>query len=426
MSRSRLWRLAAVAAVTALAAGVVASAGLARSSAKSDSFTLTIGDIEDYTGDLGPLGAPANKAVKLAVAQLNTAAKQAGLDYSFKLTTADTQSDPQSAISAARKVVNSGATCLTGPASTPESIAVLNAVTKIRKMALMPSATSTAMRDTNDNHTIFRTSPPDSLQARALITAVKQAVGNPKGKTVALGYLNLPYGTGIRDVFSTSWKKLGGKVVAVGYNQEQPSYDSEAGKLVAAHPAAFVFADYPDTFGKVAAALLRTGGYSAKKAFVADALAVDPIPSTIPAAALNGAHATIAGSPTTTKAAKAFNKLFRSTPGPKTGSLLPNMFDSGILCGLAAVAAGSTDPGKITAQLPKISGPSGKPFDYLHLSQAMKALAAGQHVHYLGVSGPINFDKRGDTQSGLYDIRQWAKGKLVLRQQVNVNANKKG
>jgi branched-chain amino acid transport system substrate-binding protein len=421
MSRPRLGRLAALVAITALAVGVLATAGLAGSSASS-SFTLTIGDVEDYTGGLGTLGAPADKAIKLAADQLNAAAKSAGLGYTFKVISADTQSDPQSAISAARKVVDSGASCLTGPASTPESIAILNAVTKVRRMTMMPTATSTALRQTNDNHTIFRTAPPDSLQARALVTAVKQFVGNPRGKTVSLGYLNLPYGTGIRDVFSAAWKKLGGKVVTVGYNQDQPSYDSEAGKLVAANPAAFVIADYPDPFDKVASALLRTGQFSSKKLFVSDALAVDPIPSTIPAAALDGAHATEAGSPATTKVAKAFNRLYRTTSGPKSGSLLANSFDSGILCGLAAVAAGSTDAAKITAQLPKIAGPSGTPFTYLQLSQAMKALTAGKHIHYMGVSGPIDFNSRGDTQSGLYDLRQWVKGHLVLKKQLNVKA----
>src|SRR5438477_610187 len=89
------------------------------------------------------------------------------------------------------------------------------------------------------------------------------SLGAPADKAVALGYLNLPYGVGIYQVFSKGWEGLGGTVVAVGYAEDQASYDSEAQKLVGANPAAFVFADYPDTFGKVGAALLRTGKYSA-------------------------------------------------------------------------------------------------------------------------------------------------------------------
>jgi branched-chain amino acid transport system substrate-binding protein len=419
MRRIRAGHAAVAAAVLLLALVVGATSGLGASD-RSTGFKLTIGDIEAYTGDLGSLGAPADKAVKLGVQQLNAAAKKARNGNSFSLVTADTQTDPQNALSAARQVVGKGATCLTGPLSTPESIAVLNGVTKVRRIPMFPTATSTKLREADDAHTIFRTAPPDDLQARALVTAVAQAVGGAKGKTVALGYLNLPYGVGIYQVFSKGWEALGGKIVAVGYSEEQASYDSEAQKLVAANPAAFVFADYPDTFGKVGAALLRTGKYSASKAFFSDTLALSSIPSTIPAEALNGSYVTAAGSPSGTAQAKAFNKLYKSTSGPKTGALLPNSFDSAILCGLAAVAAHSNNPAKIVKQIPKISGPTGKPYTYLQLAAAMKAVAAGKHIHYIGVSGPINFNARGDTTAALYDLSQWTNGKLVLKKQLNV------
>lgn len=419
MHRIRRGRAAAVAFVLLVALSIGATNGLGASGRSTD-FKLTIGDIEAYTGDLGSLGAPADKAVKLGVDQLNAAAQKAGLGDTFSLVTADTQTDPQSAISAARQVVGKGATCLTGPLSTPESVAVLNAVTKLRHMAMFPTATSTALREAVDNHTIFRTAPPDSLQARALVTAVAQRLGGAKGKTVALGYLNLPYGVGIYKVFAAGWKALGGKLVAVGYDENQTSYNSEAQKLVAANPAAFVFADYPDTFGKVGAALLRTGKYNASKAFFSDTLALPSIPSTIPAAALNGSYVTAAGSPSGTSQAKAFSRLYKSRPGPKTGALLPNSFDSAIVCGLAAVAAGSNDPAKISAKIRKVVSPTGKTYTYLQLDQAMKAVQGGQSIHYIGVSGPINFDARGDTTAALYDLSRWTAGKLLLKQQLNV------
>lgn len=419
MRRIRAGRVAVATTVLlfALVLGTSASRG---ASERSASFKLTIGDIEAYTGDLGAFGAPANKAARIAVQQLAGAAAKAGASNTFSLITADTQSDAQSALSAARQVIGKGATCLTGPLSTPESIAVLNAVTKKRHIVMFPTATSTALRKVDDGRTIFRTAPPDNLQSHALVTVVARSLGGAKGKTVAIGYLNLPYGVGIYSDFSKAWKALGGNVVAVGYSEEQASYDSEAQKLTAANPAAFVFADYPETFGKVGAALLRTGKYSASKAFFSDTLALSSIPNTIPADALNGSHVTAAGSPTGTAQAKAFNKLYAKTSGPKTGSLLGASFDSAILCGLAAVAAGSSDPAKIAGQVRKVSGPSGKPYTYLRLAQAMKALAAGQRIHYIGVSGPINFDARGDTTAALYDLSQWTNGKLILQRQLNV------
>lgn len=383
-------------------------------------FTMTIGDVEPFTGDLGALGAPADKAVKLAVEQLNKASQQDGLGVTFKLVSADSQTDPQAALSAARQLIDQGATCLTGPATTPEALAILNGVTKARKITMLPSATSAKLRLTDDGGTIFRTAPPDNLQALALITAVQAQLGGAQGKTVAIGYQNSPYGEGLATTFKDAWTKAGGKIQGpIGYDPGQPSYDSEAGKILANNPDAYVFADFPDTFGKVAAALLRTGKFDPTKLFVSDALAVSPIPSAIPAAALNGAHATNAGSPVGTPQAADFNTLYTSAPGPGRFALDDNNFDSGILCGLAAIAAGSNDPAKINAQIRNISGPNGQQFTFTKLADAMKALRSGTQIHYMGVSGAIDFDAKGDTSTGTFDLSTWKNGQLVLDRKID-------
>jgi branched-chain amino acid transport system substrate-binding protein len=382
-------------------------------------MTMTIGDVESYTGDVGALGPAADKSIKLAVGQLNKASKEDGLKIRFKLTTADDQSAAQTAVLAAKRLVDAGATCLTGPEITPNAIAILDSVTLAQHIPMFPEATSIALRSTPDDHTIWRTVPPDNLQAKALAIAVEEHLGTARGKTVAVGYENVPYGAGIADAFKTDWESLGGKITAlVGYNAGQPSYDSVAAAIVQGHPDAYVFADYPQTFATVADSLLRTGQFNAHNLFVSDALAVSPIATGIPAAAENGAFATFAGSPTGTPLAKAFNTLYLQAPGPRRSSLDTNEFDSGILCGLAAVAADSTSPARLNAEMPKISGPAGKQFTYLNLAAAMKALRAGVKIHYEGVSGPIDFNSQGDTSSGLYDLSTWKNGKLVLVKQI--------
>ncbi len=414
-SRFRPITVAGVAALLTLTA-----CGGGSSSNNSLNFTMTIGDVEPFTGDLGALGAPADKALKLAVDELNKASQAEGIGIKFQLESADSQTDPQAALSAARKLVDQGATCLTGPASTPEALAILNGLTKARKITMLPSATSARLRKTDDGGTIFRTAPPDNLQALALIAAVQDQLGGIKGKTVSIGYQNSPYGEGLANTFKDAWTKGGGTIQGpVGYDPNQPSYNTEAAKIVAGSPDAFVFADFPDTFGKVAAALLRTGKFDPKKLYVSDALAVSPIPPAIPAAALEGAHATNAGSPQGTAVAADFDKLYTSAPGPGRFALDDNMFDAGILCGLAAVAAGSNDPAKINAQMRNISGPNGQEFTFTKLADAMKALRSGTQIHYMGVSGAINFNSVGDTTTGTFDLSTWQSGKLVLVRKID-------
>ena len=388
-------------------------------------MTMVIGDVESYTGDVGALGAPADKAIKLAVQQLNSAAKADGIKMKFKLVTADDQSSAQTAVTAAEKLVGEGASCLTGPEITPNAIAILDSVTLAKDIPMFPEATSVALRAVADNHTIWRTAPPDSLQAGALVAAVKANLHGAKGKTVAIGYQNIPYGAGIAAAFKAGWTKLGGVITAdVGYNPGQPSYDSVATAIVQGNPDAYVFSDYPQTFATVADALLRTGSFHADRLFVSDALAVSPIPSGMPPAALNGAEATYAGTPDGTPQAKAFNKLYARSSGPKTGSLNGNEFDSGVLCGLAAIAAASTVPSKINAEIRQISGPKGAQFSYLKLAAAMKAVRNGERIHYEGVSGPIDFNSVGDTTSALYDISTWRTNRLVLIRQIEARPTK--
>lgn len=411
---------AVVVPATLLLTGCGSSSDSGVPSGASPNFTMTIGDVEPFTGDLSALGTPADKALKLAVDQLNKAAKGAGLSVTFKLVSADSQTDPQQALAAARQLIDEGATCLTGPATTPEALAILNGVTKTKKITMLPSATAAKLRLTDDGGTIFRTAPPDNLQAQALVTAVQAQLGSPQGKTVSIGYQNSPYGQGLANTFKDAWIKLGGKVEGpVGYDPNQPTYDSEAGQILAGSPDAYVFADFPDTFGKVAAALLRTGRFDPNKLFVSDALAVTPIPSAIPAAALNGAHATNAGSPVGTQQAADFNTLYTSAPGPGRFALDDNNFDAGILCGLGAIAAGSNDPAKINAQMRKISGPNGQQFAFTKLADAMTALRAGTQIHYMGVSGAIDFDAKGDTSTGTFDLSTWRSGQLVLDRKIN-------
>ena len=82
---------------------------------------------------------------------------------------ADVQGDPQAALSAARILVDQGAACLIGPAITPESIAIANGVTIQKRVTIWPVGTSMRLRTIKDEGTIFRTVPPDSLQALALV-----------------------------------------------------------------------------------------------------------------------------------------------------------------------------------------------------------------------------------------------------------------
>ena len=98
------------------------------------------------------------------------------------------------------------------------------------------------------------------------------------------------------------------------YDPTAASYNSEADDIVKGNPDAYVILDFPANYAKIGSALLRTGKFNGRKLFVAGGWP-STIPSFIPTASLEGARGTVAGSPTGTKAADAFDKLFTSKPG---------------------------------------------------------------------------------------------------------------
>lgn len=418
--RIKHWRAGALAlaACAALAAGCGdsddESAGGAGASAGDTS--LTLGTLLPLTGDLSAIAPPIDGAVELAAKQASAA--NAGIQASKR--SGDSAGDPQQAIQAARQVIDSGAACLVGPVTTPETQAVLTSVTKVRRVPMLPLAGGDAVSTLDDDGTVFRTVPPDRLQSMALFEAVEKALGGAQGKRVAFAYQNGPYGEDFVRGFTTAWKQAGGTIQGpIAYDPTQAGYDTEAGKIVAGDPDAYVIIDYPDTYAKVGAALLRTGRFDAHKLFVPTTLALPRIPKDIPRKALEGARGVRIGSPSDTPQAKALDKVFTDA-GVERGSLDANAFDAGILCTLAAAAAGSDDPGDIADQLPAVAGPPGRKVTFLDLASAIGDVQDGKEIDYEGVSGPIDFDDHGDPSTQLFDFYTYRDGRLSVDRQAAV------
>jgi len=407
-------------------AGAAFAAGLAilamPMAAKADPINLTIGKLLEVTGPLSDLGPSQDKAIKIAIAYANEQAKAAGVDITAKDVGADVQGDPQAALSAARTLVDQGASCLIGPAITPESIAIANGLTIRKRVTIWPVGTSMRLRTIKDEGTIFRTVPPDSLQALALAAAIADKLGTAEGKLVSVVYRNEPYGELLSKGFATAWEAKGGKVQGpVVFDPAQATFDSEAGQVVANNPDAYLIIDYPDTYAKLGAALVRTGKFDPSKAFVADALAFSTVPSNIPPQAIAGTRGTRGGTPMGTESYKLFDSLWQKAGGAEHYSLDANSFDSTTLCFLAAAAGKSADSASITSHIRDVTSPGAPKYYLTNLADALKAVTAGQKIDYIGVVGAFEFADNGDPTVSLFDIFEYQQGKLVVLKQIDAH-----
>jgi branched-chain amino acid transport system substrate-binding protein len=410
-----------LAAVGALAAAVAVSVGAApfgsSATAAGCSFTLRIGDVLPFTGDLAAYGANLDRAVKVAVGLQNAALKADGLGASVQVKlvgSEDGQTQAQASVEAATKLVKSDhANVLIGEMASSATIPMAQTVSiKDHVVQISPTSSAPEISNIKDNGYLWRTYPSDTLQGNVLAQAVLDAFG--AGATVNLGARNDAFGTALEQLFKARFQKLGGKVgKEVLWNPAQANFDSEAQQLVSGDPAGWVIIDFPETFQKFAPSLVRTGKWDAAKTFMTEALRNTTVLDAIgtPVIGLRGTAASAAGGPAGAAFA-AYWKAHVKGAKPYTG-FEGTALDAANVAFLAALRACSASPAKIKAKLIPVSGPPGTKVTFTQLARAIKLIRAGKEVDYEGAFSPVDFDAKGDISSAVFEIWKYsAPGKI--------------
>ena len=386
---------------------------------------LVIGDSIPLTGDLSDFGPPGEKASDVAATQITDAIKEAGVDHTVKVVHEDNETNPQAAVQAARKLVDSdGASCITGAWASADTIPTAQSVSiPDGILQISPASTSDEITALDDDGLINRTSPPDIFQGPTLADAIAEDLGSADGKVVNIGARNDSYGTGLAGTFKEAWEAQGGTIgQEVIYDPEQPSYNSEAGQITEGNPDAIVIIDFPETFVKVGPALQRTGNWDPTKGWFTDGLASSDVPADVDTAIIEGMRGTAPGAPDKEEAATAFETLYVGSD-PKDvdrQTFDAQQFDATILCYLAAVSAGSTDGQEMADALVDITAPGGEELTWQQLPDMIEALQNGDDIDYVGASGAIDLDENGDATAGVYDLYSFKGGEITIIDEIAV------
>ena len=413
MSRPR--RTIAAASVV-LMAMILLAAGCANDG--SSNFKLKIGTLLPLTGQRDQLGEAGKDATKLAQAQIDTAIRKNGSAHTVTMINTDEGPDPGVTVNSASKLKDDKVSCVVGPYSSANALVATNQVFVPADIPIIsPAASADPISKVRDGDLINRTVLPDADQGPSLAAFMDRELHGAKGKTASVGSFDSIYGTNLLKSFVDSWKKLGGKIAGTTAWKDKSDYTKEVKKLTAKKPDAYVFFDNSSTFGRVVTQLIPVKTWKANKTFGADALA-DPVFTVNPT--MFGMRGIAPGSPDDTPAGKAFDTAFtKSTKGKvDRQSFDAQAFDAYILCYLGAVAAGSSNGGKIADKLREVSGPPGEKFTWMQLPEAVKALEHGKDIDYEGASGPIDLNAHGDPTSGTYDSWRIAKEKIAIGEDV--------
>jgi len=381
------------------------------------SLDLVVGDSLPLSGDLADFGPPGQKAADLAVADIQSAIDEAGVDHTVEVVHEDNGggADPQAAVQAARKLTSSdGASCIAGAWASSDTIPTAESVTIPEEVTLVsPASTSDEITGLDDDGLVNRTAPPDSFQGPTLANYVADELGGAEGKTVNIGARNDSYGNGLAETFSAAWEGLGGEIGAEEiYDPKLPNYDTEASSIVGGSPDAIVIIDFPETYNKVGPALVRTGDFDPSITFVTDGLISGDLAEGAGDDAVNGLRGTAPGAPDDDPATQAFDEAYVAAE-PKDverQTFDAQNYDAVVLCYLAAVAAGSTEGADIAENIQDVSAAPGDPYTPQELPEAIEALQNGDDIDYQGASGAIDMDENGDATAGVYDIYEFKNG----------------
>ena len=156
------------------------------------------------TGELAPLGAQLNHAVKLAVSDFNAHLEEGGAEWRLGRISVDTGTDPALALEQVRALHDLGIDIVVGPAGSAQLSSILSHMDDNDMVAVSPASTAPALAIPGDS--AFRTVPDDSLQGRAL-GALLEDVGIEAAVPIWMGN---PYGDFLVAAATEEFESRGG------------------------------------------------------------------------------------------------------------------------------------------------------------------------------------------------------------------------
>ena len=193
--------------------------------------TYKVGVMFPLTGDGAAYGIPIQRAVKIALDEVN--AKGGVNGKKLEPIYEDSKCNPKDGNAAAQKLINvDKVKVIIGGACSGETLGAAPIAETNKVVVVSPSATNPDI--TNAGDFIFRLAPSD---AYAGIVASDYAFKDLKAKTATIISESTDYAQGLRKVFKENFEKLGGKVVAdETYNPEDTDFRTQVTKAKAANP----------------------------------------------------------------------------------------------------------------------------------------------------------------------------------------------
>ncbi|MDD0814605.1 ABC transporter substrate-binding protein [Curvibacter sp. HBC28] len=375
-----------------------------------------IGALNPITGAGSPYGPGMQQAIRLAVEEVNAAGGAGG--YKLELFSEDTQTKPDAAVLAAKKLIEvNKVQAVLGTWSSGVTLAVMP-LTDAADLIEMNVSGAPAISTLDKKDLVWRFQATND-RFGAAFSEICAKRGFKRPATMAF---NNASGLGNVQGFAKAWKKRGGEVVAeVVYEPNRPSYRSELQSILNAKPDVIVTGSYlPDT-----TIILREwwqAGVDVK--WVIPGWAANPdLVKALGNEVCEGIISVDTVSNEKSESYAHFDAAFTKATGkPAASNVYAAMaYDMVISLALAMEAAGK---GATVAQInSKIRDVSNAPGTAVFtFAKGKELLGKKQKVNYEGASSKLDFDAAGDATPdfGVFIIE---KGQLVRRDVVSIPAS---
>ncbi len=333
--------------------------------------TYKVGFIGPLTGDASSIGTVNRAAVEVAIAEVN---KDGGINGKpLEAVYEDGKCNATAATNAASKLINvDRVSVIIGGLCSTETAAF--GPTAMQNKVPVFSYGSSAPSLSQLGKYFFRSYPSDAFQGKF---AAEYAYNTLSARKVAVVYHVSEWGTGIKNVFESRFKELGGQIVSEdGAPQDAKDYRTQLSKAKAANPDLIYAPTYPDG-GTVL--LTQASQLGIKTQFLgADGWADPKLWKAIGGKANVMFTAPVNSSPDSFK-----QKILAKTGGKDVPIGTANAYDNVKMIAAAMKDVG-TDPDKMQSAL--------------------------RVMQYDGVSGHVSFDANGDVTSANYNVSKIANG----------------
>ncbi len=213
---------------------------------EKQSEEIVIGAILPLTGDGAKWGETAKNAINMATNEINA---EGGINgKKMKVIYEDDQGGPATGASVMTKLATvNKVPVVIGTLFSSVTLAMAPIAEGNKVVLISPASTAPKISQAGDY--IFRNVAPDTFEAKEMATF---AFKEMKFQHVAILYINNDYGLGLKEVFESEFKKLGGSILSEeSFEQGGTDFRAQLTKIKNAKPDAVYMPGYPPEMAQI-------------------------------------------------------------------------------------------------------------------------------------------------------------------------------